>query len=282
MISSSADPSEYAPFYATAAFILFPIMHFRHDQVASARSIVVRCRLFARYAELAGTTEVTLELPSPSTVADAVAFLRARIPGGPDLPARPLVAVNATHALFEEPLDDGDELALLPPLAGGVTQETGKREEGRGKSDPPASRLVHAAIEIDGLLARVNHPRLGGTTAFVGTVRESPEDGPVVAIEYSAYEEMAEAELQRIIDEALARWPGSRIEAQHRLGSIPLGEASIAIAAAAPHRAEAFEACRYVIEEVKARLPVWKKEIFQDGTAGWRGNDGTRGPAAVA
>jgi MoaE-MoaD fusion protein len=258
-------------------------MHFRHDQIASARSIVVRCRLFARYAELAGTTEVTLELPSPSTVADAVAFLRARIPGGPELPSRPLAAVNAMHALPDESLHDGDELALLPPLAGGVPENTrnGYRQ-GTGNSPPPASRLVRAPLDVTMLLALVNDPALGGTAAFLGTVRASAEDGPVTAIEYSAYEEMAEAELERIISEALHRWPGSRVEAQHRLGSIPVGEASIAIAAAAPHRAEAFEACRYVIEEVKTRLPIWKKEIFQDGSAGWRGNDGTRGPAAVA
>ena len=241
----------------------------------------MRCRLFARYAELAGTNEVTLELPSPSTVGDAIAFLRARIPGGPALPQRPLAAVNAMHALPDEPLHDGDELALLPPLAGGVPEKTGKGQ-GTGNGTPPASRLVRTALEIAELLSRVSDPGLGGTAAFLGTVRRSGEDGAVLAIEYSAYEEMAEAELERIISEALHRWPGSRIEAQHRLGSIPVGEASIAIAASAPHRAEAFEACRYVIEEVKTRLPIWKKEIFQDGSAGWRGNDGTRGPAAVA
>ena len=94
-------------------------MHFRHGQVASTQSITVRCRLFARYAEIAGTPEITLELPRPSTVADAVAFIRARIPGGNLLPARPLTALNAVHALLTEELHEGDELALLPPLAGG-------------------------------------------------------------------------------------------------------------------------------------------------------------------
>jgi molybdopterin converting factor small subunit len=94
-------------------------MHFRHDQVASAQSLTVRCRLFAHYAELIGISEFTLELPKTSTVADAVTFLRARIPGGSRLPERPLTALNATHALPQEELHEGDELALLPPMAGG-------------------------------------------------------------------------------------------------------------------------------------------------------------------
>ena len=94
-------------------------MHFRNKQVAPLQSLTVRCRFFARYAEVLGTAEVTIELPHPATVADAVAFLRARIPGGQLLPARPLTALNAVHALPAEELHEGDELALLPPLAGG-------------------------------------------------------------------------------------------------------------------------------------------------------------------
>jgi len=107
-------------------------------------------------------------------------------------------------------------------------------------------------------------------------VRRGTQDGPVSAIEYSAYDEMAEAEMDRILTESLSRWPATRVAVQHRLGRIPAGEASIAIVAASPHRAEAFDACRYVIEEIKRRLPVWKKEVFEDGSATWRGNDGTR------
>ena len=89
-------------------------------------------------------------------------------------------------------------------------------------------------------------------------------------------------ELARIIAEALTRWPESRVEVQHRLGEISAGEASIAVVAASPHRAEAFDVCRYVIEEIKVRLPIWKKEIFEDGSSAWRGNDSSRGPVATA
>lgn len=94
-------------------------------------------------------------------------------------------------------------------------------------------------------------------------------DDGVTAIDYSAYEQMALEEIERILTEAGTRWPDARVTLQHRLGVIPAGEASIAIAAAAPHRDEAFTACRYVIEEVKKRLPIWKKEMHADGTATW-------------
>jgi molybdopterin synthase catalytic subunit len=107
---------------------------------------------------------------------------------------------------------------------------------------------------------------------FVGTVRRSEEDGPVRAIHYSAYEEMAEAECAKILAEARDRWPASCCTIRHRLGEVPAGQASIAAAAAAPHRAEAFTACRYVIEEAKKRLPIWKRELMDDGSQRWREN----------
>jgi molybdopterin synthase catalytic subunit len=134
------------------------------------------------------------------------------------------------------------------------------------------SHLTHAAIALDALLAEVSGPEYGGTCVFLGTVRNEPggsgEPG-VTAIEYSAYETMVEAEFGRLLDDAHGRWPAARLALRHRLGRIPAGEASIAIVAAAPHRAAAFEACRFVIEEVKRRIPVWKKELRTDGSTIW-------------
>jgi molybdopterin synthase catalytic subunit len=121
--------------------------------------------------------------------------------------------------------------------------------------------LTRDRLDVDLLLAQVAGPERGGTCVFLGTVRE---EGGVTAIEYSAYDVMAEAELDRMIAEARARWPEARVAARHRIGLVPVGEASIVIASAAPHRAEAFEVCRYVIEEVKRRLPVWKKDHHRD------------------
>ena len=126
--------------------------------------------------------------------------------------------------------------------------------------------LTHAPISVDSLLREVQSPARGGTCVFLGTVRT---DDDVTAIEYSAYDAMAIGEIERILAEAHDRWSDAGVTLQHRLGTIPVGEASIAIVAAAPHRDAAFGACRYVIEAVKKRLPVWKKEIHADGTVAW-------------
>lgn len=126
-------------------------------------------------------------------------------------------------------------------------------------------------LDLRDLLAQVQSPERGGTCVFLGTVRT---DDNVTAIEYSAYEAMADEELGRMLRDAQDRWPEARVMLQHRLGVIPAGEASITIAAAAPHRDDAFSACRFVIEEVKKRAPIWKKEMRADGTATW--TDDTR------
>ena len=131
------------------------------------------------------------------------------------------------------------------------------------------THLTPNRIVLDDLLAEVKGPDCGGTCVFLGSVRNGPEESGVTEIEYSAYDAMADAEIERIITEAEQQWVGVRVALRHRVGRVPVGEASIAIVAAAPHRAEAFAACRHVIEEVKRRLPIWKKEYRIDGTAAW-------------
>jgi molybdopterin synthase catalytic subunit len=126
--------------------------------------------------------------------------------------------------------------------------------------------LTRHPLSITDLLAEVQSPERGGTCVFLGTVRN---DADVSAIDYSAYESMADEEIERILAEAHVRWPDVRVMLNHRLGVIPAGEASIAIVAAAPHRDAAFAACRHVIEEVKQRLPIWKKELRGDGSEKW-------------
>ena len=130
--------------------------------------------------------------------------------------------------------------------------------------------LTRDPIDVARLLADVADTGRGGTVLFVGSVRRSEEDGPVAAISYSAYEEMAEVEFERIVTEVRERWPGVACRAVHRVGEVPVGEPSIAVVAAAPHRREAFDACRFTIDEAKRRLPLWKRERFDDGTTRWR------------
>ncbi len=132
-----------------------------------------------------------------------------------------------------------------------------------------AGYLTHTPIDVTALLASVAADGCGASVLFLGTVRRSAEDGDVTAIEYSAYADMAKAEFDRIVNEAAGRWPGARIALRHRLGLIPLGEASIAIAVACPHRAEAYDVSRYIIEETKKRVPIWKKERHDSGEERW-------------
>src|SRR2546425_7568462 len=124
--------------------------------------------------------------------------------------------------------------------------------------------LTIRPISVESLIADVQGPERGGTCVFMGTVRQ---DDNVTSIEYSAYDEMAIGEIERTLAEAHERWPEARVMLQHRLGTIPVGEASIAIVAAALHRDAAFAACRYVIEELNKRQPIWKNVMHADRPA---------------
>ena len=123
-------------------------------------------------------------------------------------------------------------------------------------------------IDQTALLASVQAPERGGVASFLGLVRNHHEGRPVLRLEYSAYGEMAEAECGRIVAEAEARWRVA-VALRHRVGSLAIGDTAVAVVAASAHREEAFSACRYVIEEVKRRVPVWKREFYADGTVAW-------------
>jgi molybdopterin synthase catalytic subunit len=129
--------------------------------------------------------------------------------------------------------------------------------------------IVEHRIDGSALLDEVAQHRNGASILFVGSVRDRSDGSPVTALDYSAYTEMAETELAAIVLEASERWSTPDIVVEHRIGSLALGDASVAIAVGHPHRAEAYEASRYIIEELKRRLPVWKREHFVDGRAEW-------------
>ena len=128
--------------------------------------------------------------------------------------------------------------------------------------------LTELPLQLDTLVAEVAAPECGGVATFLGLVRNHHEDRAVARLEYSAYHPMAEAECAAIMAEAIAQWP-VRVAMRHRVGTLLIGEAAVVVAAASAHRAAAFEACRYVIEEVKRRVPIWKKEFFLDGSVDW-------------
>jgi len=212
----------------------------------------VRVRMFGALTSAVGAADEYLELPEGATAGDLVDLVGDRYPGAAPILQRVSVAVNLETESRDHPLTDGDEVALLPPVAGGAGAKvtTGVRAD---------------AISIDEVMDLVASPDAGGTVVFVGTVRNQSEDwGDVDHLDYSIYREMAEPLLARVAEEAADRWPLNGMCILHRVGSLPVGEQTVVVAASAPHRQEAFEAARYGIDEVKRRIPVWKLEIGPD------------------
>jgi molybdopterin synthase catalytic subunit len=131
--------------------------------------------------------------------------------------------------------------------------------------------LTDQAIDAATLRAAVSSPKAGATLVFHGITRDNFEGREVVELAYEAYGSMAVAEMERIGSEVGTRWPGARTAIVHRTGTVPVGEASVMIAVSTPHRAECYEASRFAIDALKDRVPIWKKEIYRDGSA-WKAN----------
>ena len=129
--------------------------------------------------------------------------------------------------------------------------------------------LTESPILLDPLIDQVRSPDRGGIAIFLGLVRDHHQGKGVLGLDYSAYGPMAESVTQQIIDEVAGRGSRVAVAVQHRVGALTIGDIAVAVVAASAHRGEAFEACRYVIEELKKRVPVWKKEMFVDGTVEW-------------
>jgi molybdopterin synthase catalytic subunit len=138
----------------------------------------------------------------------------------------------------------------------------------RSREAESGAFLSATPIDLVTLIAGIESPAHGGVASFLGQVRDHHEGRTVRRLEYSAYGPMAEAECARIVAEAEARWP-VRVALKHRVGALEIGDVAVAVAAAGAHRDEAFAACRFVIEEVKRRVPIWKKEFYQDGAVQW-------------
>jgi MoaE-MoaD fusion protein len=235
--------------------------------------MTLRVRLFAMLRERAGWRERTVEVRDGALVEDAWA---AAVALADELaPFRPYVrfAINGVQAGPESRLADGDELAIMPPVAGGA-ERAGVRLE--LTADPITDDLLAE------LRRGVATAADGAVVLFVGQTRETagpPSPGEeeaaerhageqVSALDYEAFEEMALAVLREICGEAEQRFGVTRLAIVHRTGRVPLSEPSVVICAAAPHRGEAFDACRYAIEELKRRAPIWKRERYRDGDDG--------------
>ena len=208
----------------------------------------VTIRTFAMLRELSADRTV-LELTASARLVDAWAAMVERYPAL--APHRSFVrpARAGAYADWETPLVNGDEVAFLPPVSGGSIMT-----------------LTDQPIDVPGLEAALARPGHGAVVTFVGRARDTADDGrAVLELEYEAYPEMAMGVLTEIADEAESRW-GAAVGVAHRTGLVPIGEAAVAIVTAAAHRGGAYEANRYVIEAIKERLPIWKRERFADGT----------------
>jgi molybdopterin converting factor subunit 1 len=220
------------------------------------RCMRIRVLYFAVFREQIGRDEEAIDLGGGARVRDAVAALGERHAAIGRLRDKFRVAVNQEFSDDDRALADGDELALIPPVAGGA--------------EARHVRLLGEPLSLDRCIAAVTGPGMGGVVTFTGMVRRESHGALIDHLEYEAYGAMAVTEMTRLCDEIEAEIAGTRLAVEHRVGRLTIGEVAVVIAAAAPHRAEAFTACRALIDRLKQRVPIWKKEVGDDG-AEWVG-----------
>ena len=250
-------------------------------------TIAIRVRLFAIQRELAGTREVRLELPDGSDVEAAWNALLARYPVLAPGRSSLRFARNGDYAEPTTTLADGDEVAMIPPVSGGASGDGGTG----GRRILELREASFAASILGELADRLAVPEDGAVVGFLGRTRSTPgtpapgqeaeaarhAGSEVRSLDYEGHESMAVTVLAAIADEVAARFGVERLAIVHRTGEVPLGEPSVAVVAAAPHRDAAFAAARYAIDETKARAPIWKAERFADGHV-WIGHQARTGP----
>ncbi len=215
---------------------------------------MITVRYFAAARERAGVTTEQVPHPPGQPLLALVDELVRRHPSLKPLLPHLRFAVDQELQPLDAPLRDGAEVALIPPVAGGAG----------------ATLITDQPLSLDAVVQAVSAKGQGGVVTFTGAVRDHNRGKQVLRLEYESYGEMALKVLEQIRAEAAQRWPGSALAIHHRVGVLQPGELAVVIAAAAAHRAEAFDACRYAIEQLKSRAPIWKKEVYPDGDS-WVG-----------
>ena len=215
-----------------------------------------RQHFYAAAKELAGCDSSTFVFDSQSipqvTLRDAVA---ERFPSLAKFLRRMRLAVNGDFVEEDETLRDGDRIDILPPVAGGAAIAI--------------CALTDQEISRDRVRRAVEHAGAGGVCIFHGVVRDHAEGKAVSRLEYEAHESLAEKEMRRVLEGVTGEHPGATIAAVHRVGELAVGEVAVCVAASAPHRDEAFTACRKAIDRIKETVPIWKKEWGADGEPHW-------------
>jgi molybdopterin synthase catalytic subunit/molybdopterin converting factor small subunit len=213
----------------------------------------IHVRLSASYREQAGTSHVDVTLADGGTVAELIVQLMADIPALPASFKPHLIAVNDEFANPQYPVNDGDEVALYPPVSGGVDV-----------------RVVHETVDAREMADAVRRDFNGAIVTFEGTTRNETGGESVLHLEYETDERMATKILTQILEETSSRFGVPSMAARHRVGRLEIGDVSLIVAAGAPHRLEAFLATQYAVDRIKHIVPVWKKEFFENGSV-WVG-----------
>ena len=206
-------------------------------------------KLFGSLREAARLEEMRLTVPEGALLRDVRDLLAQQYPLFGELGDRLAASVNFDVSPLETPLSDGDEVAFLPPVAGGAGD----------------CWISEAPLDPGAVIGRVSGRGMGGIVTFIGAVREQARGQSIRHLEYEAYAGMAEREMEKIAATVAERWPGTRVAIAHRVGQLAIGELAVVIAAASAHRAAAFEACRFTIDTLKETVPIWKKEFSESG-----------------
>jgi molybdopterin converting factor subunit 1 len=229
----------------------------------------VRILFFGMLKELAGRSSDTLDVAEGASVADVLRHYESQIPRLKDALSSLALAVNQQYAGPDTRLKTDDEIALLPPVSGGMPERVARL---------PHATIVREAIGTQQVVATLKHGEDGAALVFEGVVRNQTRGRKTLYLAYEAYEEMALAQLEKLAVEALEKFQVRDVAIVHRLGRLEIGETSVLIAVASAHRAAAFEACRWLIDTLKRTVPIWKKEFFEDGAV-WA--DGEPFPAEI-
>jgi molybdopterin converting factor subunit 1 len=222
----------------------------------------IKVLFFARLKEIIGREMVELDLNPMLTVADVWHALRTEYPQVKDFEKSLLFSVNQEFADLRTRIEEGDELAIFPPVSGGqsLADKTNPEDE-----TGDVYRIVREPIRLESLVSQLSRPKDGAVVIFAGIVRNNTRGRQTLYLEYEGYEPMALRKMKEIGDSLKQRWGIDRVGMIHRLGRLAIGEASVVIVVSSAHRHVAFEAARYAIDTLKKIVPIWKREFFEDG-----------------
>jgi MoaE-MoaD fusion protein len=219
----------------------------------------IRVLFFGVLKDLTGKPSDSLNLPEDATLRDVLSHYEQVIPRLKDAATSLAMSVNQEYAGPATRLRSGDEVALLPPVSGGLDRENVAER----RSEHAA--IVHLRIDTASILQGIKQPEDGAAAVFEGIVRNHTRGHRTLYLDYEAYEEMALKQMEELAARALAEYKIRDVAIVHRLGRLEIGETSVLIVVASAHRAAAFDACRWLIDTLKRTVPIWKKEHFEDG-----------------